>query len=162
MVERMAKKFKFRLDVVERVRRQARDVQRREVAQAVRAVTRVEDHIAALGGQLRQTIAATSTTLETPGLDVALVRMQVFHRGWLHRQVLLTQQTLAERQRELSTQRSKLADATKQLRVIEKLKDKQWRRHTTLVNREEQASSDEISLARYLRTTHAKTHGGAA
>jgi len=157
----MARKFQFRLDAVERVRRQARDVQRREVARAVRDVTRAEAQLSALGGQLRESVDATSSVLASNGIDVGLVRVQEFHRGWLHRQVMLTQQTLGERQRELAAQRVKLADATKQLRVIEKLREKQWRRHTTLVSREEQAMSDDMSLARYVRALQHPTHKGA-
>lgn len=152
----MAKKFRFRLDVVERIRRQARDAQQRKVARAVRAVQRVEDHMTALSEQLRQNVDAAATTMTAAGLDVALVRSQEFHRGWLQRQMMLTQDMLSERQRELSAERGRLAEATKQLRVIEKLRDKQWQRHTLETTREEQAMSDEMSLARFLRT--ARTH----
>ncbi len=158
---RMAKKFQFRLDVVQRIRRQARDAQQRNVARAVRAVQRVEDHVAVLSEQLRRNMDAASATMTAAGLDVALVRSQEFHRGWLHRQMMLTQETLAERQRELSAERSRLAEATKRLRVIEKLRDKQWDRYIQETTREEQAMSDEMSLVRFLRMTRSHAVGSA-
>lgn len=158
----MAKKFHFRLDVVERVRRQARDAAQRAVAQAERAVTRVEQHLSAVRGQLGHSADATATTLGVATLNVPLVRVQEFHRGWLHRQMMMTQQTLEQRRRELSIRRQALVESTKQLRVIEKLREKQWRRHQVAVNREEQSVSDELALARHVRSTLHPTRRGTA
>ncbi len=49
----MANGFRFRLEVVRRLRRQALDAQRRVVADAVRSVAQAQDRIAQLAQELR-------------------------------------------------------------------------------------------------------------
>jgi len=157
----MARKFKFRLEVVERVRRQARDERRRIVADAVRAVRRMEAHTEAVATQLRRSVEETAATQRADSIDVALVRTQEYHRTWLHRQLAGAREELAQRQKTLASKRHDLAEATKQLRVIEKLRERQWQRHLTEVKREEQTISDEIAITRYLRVSSAVAQGRA-
>jgi len=157
----MARKFRFRLEVVERVRRQARDERRRIVAEAVRAVRRMEEHTEAVVMQLRRSVEETAATQRADTIDVALVRTQEYHRNWLHRQLAGARAELAQRQKALASKRRDLAEATKQLRVIEKLRERQWQRHLTEVKREEQTISDEIAITRYLRVSSAVAQGRA-
>ncbi len=63
----------------------------------------------------------------------------------------VTETELVDRNRELDEERSKLAEASKQLKVIEKLREKQWRRHQLEVKREEQSASDESALQMFSR-----------
>ena len=51
----------------------------------------------------------------------------------------------------LETERCKLADAWKHVRVIEQLREKQWRRHVAELEREERALADVAALNVYLR-----------
>ncbi len=157
----MAKRFRFRLDVVERVRRQTRDQHRRIVADAVRAVRKMEDHIASLNDQSRRCVDEMVLAQSDASLDVALVRTQEFHRNWLHRQLVNARVELGRRQDDLTSKRGELADATKQLRVIEKLREKQWQRHVIEVKREEQSISDEMAVTRYLRASAFEALGRA-
>lgn len=157
----MAKRFRFRLDVVERVRRQTRDQHRRIVADAVRAVRKMEDHIASLNDQSRRCVDEMVVAQSDARLDVALVRTQEFHRNWLHRQMVNARVELDRRQDDLTSKRGELAEATKQLRVIEKLREKQWQRHVMEVKREEQSISDEMAVTRYLRASAVEAQGRA-
>jgi flagellar FliJ protein len=148
----MAKRFRFRLDAVERVRRQRRDEQRRAVAEAIRAVQQVDEHMARLNEQIRRSMEEAVAGQRGGPLDLAMVRSHEFHRGWLHRQLAGARIARDERSRELARRRRALAEATKQLRVIEKLREKQWQGHIREIEREEQMLADEMTLARYCRT----------
>ncbi len=147
----MARRFRFRLETVRRLRQQALDQQRRVVADAVQAVGRIQERIGRFTWQLISTIDQTRGAKQAPRFDVVSVRIQQFHRGWLHRKLLEANEELAKRQTELDAQRAKLGEASKRLKVIEKLRERQWERHRKEVNREEQATYDETALQRYVR-----------
>ncbi len=85
VIRTMAKRFRFRLGVVERVRRQTRDQHRRIVVDAVRAARQMEDHITALNDQSRRCVDEMILAQGDARLNVALVRSQEFHRNWLYR-----------------------------------------------------------------------------
>lgn len=147
----MAKRFRFRLEVVERVRKQHRDEHRRAVAEAVRAGQQIDAHIARFNEQIRRSMEETVAGQRGGALDVSLVRSYEFHRGWLHRQLAGARIVRDERLRDLAGRRQALAHATKKLRVIEKLREKQWKRHVREVAREEQMLTDETALSRFFR-----------
>jgi flagellar FliJ protein len=149
----MAKRFRFRLDVVERVRRQDYDRQRRTVAEAVRAVRQIDEHMARINEQIRRSVADAIAGQRDGALDLAQVRSHEIHRGWLNRQLANAELARQDRERALKIERSELAEVTKRLRVIEKLREKQWRRHLQEVGREEQMMSDEMALTRFLRVS---------
>lgn len=147
----MAGRFRFRLDVVERLRRQARDAQRRVVADAVRGVRRVEQRIAGLTRQLAETVDRTRGVQEAERLDVVSLRGHQIYRGCLHRWILESDAKLGERRGELDTERNRLVEASKRLKVIEKLRERHWRRYLTQLRREEQAITDETAVQVFLR-----------
>ena len=150
----MAGRFRFSLEVVRRVRRQAQDAQRRAVADAVRTVTAVENRIEQLTRELADTMDRTRDVHRPGRLDIASLRGHQFYRGHLHRRILESGAELSGRQTELQRERAKLAEATKQLKVIEKLREKHWQRHLTEVRRAEQAAFDEAALQVYRREQH--------
>ncbi len=147
----MARRFRFRLETVRRLRQQARDAQRRVVADAVRAVTRVEERIAELTRQWHGMIEQSRDALHTPRLDVVSIRGHQIHRAWLHRKITELSETLARKQAKLRAERAQLAETSNRLRAIEKLRERQWKRFRTSVAREEQGASDEAALQMHLR-----------
>ena len=147
----MAKKFRFRLEGVRRVRAQERDARRREVADAARAVTSAEQRIEELNNELQATMQHTQSEQKQARLDVALLRGHQFRRNHLHRRIIESHAALASKKHELNACRAKLAEASKRLKAIEKLREKQWNRHLTEVRREEQTAGDEVAAQRYLR-----------
>ena len=147
----MAKRFVFRLETVERLRRQARDEQRRAVSDAVRAVAGTQVRIDTLTEQLRQTVELTRGERQVEQLDVAALRGNQFYRNWLHRRILESNRDLAVRESQLDAERAKLGAASAKLKVLEKLHERRWQRYRQDVAREEQAFSDEIALQRYAR-----------
>ncbi len=148
----MAGRFRFRLEVVRRVRQQARDAQRRVVAEAIRAVRAVEDTLRDSTQALHDTVERTRETQQARHLNLALVREEQFYRTRLHRRIIESRSTLAKKQAVLDREREKLANASKRLKVIEKLRDKRRERHLAQVRREEQVAFDETALQGYLRS----------
>ena len=147
----MAKRFRFRLEGVRKVRTQQRDARRRELAEAVRAVTRVEKRVAQLNGALRANVEQAREDRQVGRIDMVSVRGCQVHRNHLHHRLMESYAVLGERQGEVGARRAKLAEASRDLKVIEKLRDRQWARHCETLAREERAESDEVATQRFLR-----------
>jgi len=147
----MARRFRFRLETVRKLRQQALEQQRRVVAEAVQMVSRIEDRIAHLNHQLYETVSRVRHMQQGVQIDVQSLSGYEFHRGWLHRKIVDFQTELIERRGVLEAERSKLADAWKHVRVIERLREKQWRRHVSELERDERTLADEAALNVYLR-----------
>ena len=147
----MAGRFRFRLEVVERLRRQERDAQRREVANAQQAVRQVDQRIDNLTRELSDTVHRTRSAQGTDRLDMVSVRGHQHYRGFLQRRIFDSNEDMRERKTELDKRRAKLMEASKRLKVIEKLREKQWNRHVIQLRRREQAIMDETALQGYLR-----------
>lgn len=147
----MARRFQFRLETVRRLRRQARDVQRRVVADAVRAATTVELRIAGFLRRLQGTLDRSGETMQPGRLDVASIRRHQIQRSWLHRKIDESNVELGQRRQELDAQRDKLVEVSRRLEVIELLREKRWRRYLADTARREQTVGDEAALQGYLR-----------
>lgn len=147
----MARRFRFRLETVLRLRLQARDERRRGVAEAARTVSSVEDRIAQLTSQARATVLDSRRSKGVSALDVGSLRGHQLYQGWLHRKIMESRMELTKRDAELATEREKLAEAMKRAKVIEKLRQKQWLRHREEVAREERAQQDEAAQQLYIR-----------
>jgi flagellar export protein FliJ len=147
----MARRFPFRLKTVQRLREQARDAQRRVVAEKVRQVGTVEQHIAAFTGELDRAVGESRDSQAAARIDIAAVRDQHRYRGWLRRRMGDSFADWEVKQRELFAEQAGLIEASKRLRVIEKLRDRQWREYQAEVRREEQAATDEAAASQFLR-----------
>ncbi len=147
----MVRRFRFRLETVLKLRQRARDQQRRVVAEALRVVAQIETRMTQLTHQLHETIDQSRNVQQAGTLDVRFLSGQEFHRHWLGRKIMESQTELTQKRAEFEAERAKLADAWKKLRVIEKLREKQWQRHRTELTREERTLTDETALNVYLR-----------
>ena len=114
-------------------------------------VTRIEDRIASLTRQLHDIIDQSRSAQQAGKLDVRSLSGQGFYRNWLYRRIMESQTDLAQKRLALEAEQTKLADAWKQRKVIEQLRQKQWRRHGAEVTREERTDADETALNVYLR-----------
>ncbi len=147
----MPRRFQFRLKAVQRFREQVRDEQRRVVAEKVRQVGTVERHVAAFTGELERAVGESRDSQAPGRIDVASARDRHLYRGWLRRNVSDTLTELTAKQTALAMEQARLAETSKQLRVIEKLRDRRWREYRTEVSREEQAAMDEAAASQFLR-----------
>ncbi len=147
----MAGRFRFRLETVERIRRREQDERRRGVALAIQEVQRVKERIGVLTQQLANSIDLKRGLQRAEHVDMRSLRGHQFHLGDLHRRILESGEQLTQRRSVVDQERAKLAEASKRLKVIEKLREKQWNRHVMALRREEQAAMDEAALQKYVR-----------
>ena len=156
----MAGKFRFRLEVVRRVRKQAQDAQRRVVADAVESIKKLESRIGQLTSDLHRTMDRTRDARRPHQLDLSSLRRHQVYRGCIHGWLLESANELAERQAALDGARSKLAETTKRYKAIEKLRERKWASHVHAFGRAEQVGYDEMAAVRYVRARGACRAGG--
>lgn len=158
----MAKRFVFRLETVERLRKRARDEQRRAVAEAVRVLAAAESRAQSLNQQLRNMVDLTREARQTERLDIAALRGNQLHRNWLYRRIMESNEEIAKAQVRLDSERTKLGEATARLKVLEKLRERRWSRHLVEVAREEQTIASEIAVQGFVRRMRAGDEASAA
>jgi flagellar FliJ protein len=147
--------FKFRLETLLRLRIAERDQRRAELAKALRAEEMLRAEVQQVADQQRS-LAQRSAALKSPGsADVDRLLQS-------HRYVLV----LAAKQKQLATQiqqvqaeteRRRLAvvEADRQVRVLEKLKERQAVAHLHEAERQEAKLYDEMAVIGYSRRREA-------
>jgi len=148
----MAESFTFRLETIRRLRRQERNAQRRVVAKVIADAAKAQQHVQLLNDQLQRNVSQLRFVRDTGPIDVVALRASEFHQGWLHRCILETGQALSDRRREVDRERENLARANQRLRVLDKLRERQYARFQLEQNRQEQARHDESALGMYQRS----------
>jgi flagellar FliJ protein len=137
-------RFKFRLEALLTHRQQVEKEKQRRVAQIQGEIQAVVRHI-----QETQTrIAAENRTLGTRELTGRLDMQYIAHEkrfvGALAVRISLAMQKLAGLERTLAAARAELLVAARARKVIDKLREKQWRRWRMEQERKEAAVIDEI------------------
>ncbi len=153
----MARRFRFRLDVVERVRRSLRDAQQRVVAEAARAVAAARNRETSWTNDLQGSFAGSRMIQSSARIDMTCLLTYQLHRGWLRRTIESAGAEVLEKLHKFEEERTKLAEASKHLKVIEKLRERQWQRHVQEIKREEQAVNDEAAVHMFLRDAPTST-----
>lgn len=156
----MAGRFRFRLEAVRRVRKQTQDTQRCVVADAVQAVQEVENRMGRLTEELDLTMDRSRDARRPRDLDISALRSHQVYRGCIHRRLLESATEIVKRRATLDAERSKLAETTKRLKAIEKLRERKLASHVKALEREEQAGHDETAAGLYLRALAARRGGG--
>lgn len=147
----MAERFRFRLEVVERVRRTTLDRERRALAESLRRAQEVERRLDELNGELRATFERARGSQAMASLDVATLKAEHVLRASLHDRIRRSAAELDEKEAECRTARERVALATRNLRVMEKLRERRWNEHLVDVRRSEQAAEDEAAAGMFLR-----------
>ena len=147
----MPGRFRFRLEAVRKVRRQAQDAQQRVVAGVLREIRQTEAGVRQLTEELRAEVGATRAAQSIQRLDLPRIRGHQFRQTWLQGRVLDAQTELGRLQTRLEQERAKLAEAARRLKVIEKLRERQWERFCIEERRAEQRENDEVANQLHLR-----------
>ena len=146
----MAKRFKFRLDTVLKIRKQREDQRKRVVADRLRQIARVREQMASIDRQIRDEMAAIRSAQEPGTIDI---QQAMRHRHWLghlHKTALEAEARLRFLEARLAQERAALAEAMKERRILEKLKDQQWQRYRKEGEKREIVESDEMATVRYV------------
>ena len=147
----MARRFKFRLETVRKIRGRERDAQRLVVAEKARDAETARSRIAGLSNEVTDEVQQARDARPGGRLELGRVRMHLLHRAWLQEAIETARAEFGEREAVLRAERSKLAEASKRFEVIEKLRHRQWCRHRLEVGREEQTAADEAAQQSFFR-----------
>ena len=144
-------KFKFRLSTLLRLREAARDERRAELAEAYRVddtlrqqLQRTEDELQSLRAQRRQGVQPGAVDVDR------LVESQRYEMT-LNAQRLQVVRQRETVQGEIERRRQVLAEANRDLRVLENLRDKQAGQHRQQEERREMKRIDEVAQQQALR-----------
>ena len=144
-------KFKFRLATLLRLREATRDERRAELAEAYRADDLLQDHLDRVGRELSR-LQAQCRKVAGPGtVNVdRLVEAQRYEVTLRAQQSQLAGQREAVRA-EIDRRRQALLAADRDVRLLEKLREKQAQRHRQEENRREIKELDEVAGQRTTR-----------
>jgi flagellar export protein FliJ len=146
----MAKRFVFRLAAVERHRRRIEDDCRRRVAEALRRIAREESELRSIEEELRGELAGARAGRLLPTLDVMLARRQRGYIAWLERRRLEGEDRLRALQAQLKVEQETLLRATRDVKVMQKLRQRQHSRWADMERRAERVEEDEIGRQAFL------------
>jgi len=147
----MARKFQFRLEAIRKLRERAERAQQRVLAESIQQAQSTQARHDELGIRLRRADLETRTTQEVGALDLRAIREHQLHRAWLLSEKERLTDELVKRQAVVEAERSKLVEAAQQRKVLEKLRERREAAHHEMVQREEQASTDEIAILTHSR-----------
>ena len=148
----MAKRFKFRLEVVRKLRKRKEDECRRMVGERFRLIGEMRGRIGGMNEQLRRERGAVRELVEARDgaessprpVDVTQLRRHHVYVNHLRRCIAEANRELADQQVELAREQALLTEASRDLKVIDKLEERQRARYELGVRRAELAESDEI------------------
>lgn len=153
----MARRFRFRLETVRKIRERERDAQRRVVAGKVRAVETIRDRIGTLTYGMDDNRSEARAARRAGSVSIDLLRGHVLHQTWLARTIETKREELDERLGEFRVEQGRLAESSKRLKVIEKLRERKWEQHQVKLAREEIQAGDEASRQIFWRARHGAT-----
>lgn len=156
----MAKRFAFRFETLLKIRRQREDHHKRVVADRLRQISLAQGQIGRLDQQIAEEMVAIRAGRGPGMLDI---QQAIRHRHWLghlHKCVLEEQSKLRVLEGRLAQERAVLAEAVKQRRILEKLKERQHQRHVAAEEKRETQQLDEMATMRYVYDGHAAALNG--
>ena len=144
-------KFKFRLATLRKMREMIRDERRAHLAEAYRAEEILREESERVVGQLAE-LKEVCRRASGPGpVDVDQLTQAHVHeltlKSQLHQFALQAQIVAGE----IESRREALVQATRQVRVLDKLEEKQLARHRHEENRRHIAELDEVAQQRAAR-----------
>lgn len=149
----MAKRFRFRLEPVLGIRITGRDKQRRVVAERVRALQTTRDAVAELERGVTATLTQARQTRGSVVIDVSLELQEQRWRLGLHRRIHMMNRQMAEANDSLAAARKELARRSRDVKAIEKLRERRWEAHRLSEARAERLEADEMAIQAYVRGT---------
>ncbi len=134
-----------------KLRKQKEDENRRAVAERVREMTALQDHLMTLNEQIASEIRRARENAVQAHLDTSDMSKRRFWIAHLQRGVLETESRMRNLDKQLTVDRTVLAEASKEYKVIETLRDKRFQAHNREQERLETIEADEIAVIRFVR-----------
>lgn len=145
------KKFKFRFEAVEKVRRIEMEQQIKEVSLAERKVDRIQSEISQLDQKIAQERNRVKAADGMPVLSEILHELSINYVENLRRLIKEKKEALLFAQQELIRQRRQLVEKQKKKKAMEVLREKDEARYYEDMERQLQEQMDDISTKFWLR-----------
>jgi flagellar FliJ protein len=133
-----------------KIRRQREDERKRVVAARLREIARVQDRIRSIAVQTEQEVRAMRVAQASGRIDLQLAMRRRHWLGHLHKTKLETEAHRRVLEAKLAQERAVLAEAAKERRILEKLKERQWENYRSQQERIEIKTADEMATQRYV------------
>jgi len=146
----VAKRFRFRLETVLKLREQREQAHKRIVADRLRQIARAEARAQRLRDQIAAEVQAARQARRAGILEVTAIARHRHWLGRLQRGLLETEADLRTLRAKLAQERTELAEASKQAKIMAKLKERQQQRYAYELARQERLEADEIATMRFV------------
>lgn len=139
------KKFKFRFEAVEKVRKSELDRQVRAMAEAQRKVAQIEGEIRDLQQSIRLEIDRARLQIQSSSeLDSEVQTLSSDFRRAVRSQIDLKRKELVEALHQLERERRKLVEKSKNKKAMERLRENEKEKHYGELRKEEVRQLDEV------------------
>jgi flagellar FliJ protein len=138
------KRFEFQLESVLMVRRQLEKQKQIELARVLKSVAEEEECLEDACGALEDARDSLRVS-ESGAIDIDAVRVQRVYIGALRKRIADIAHHISELETELATRRNDVVKASKDRKVLERLKDKRFAEYRYTMDRAEQATLDEVA-----------------
>lgn len=133
-----------------KIRRQREDQHKRIVGERLAQIAEVRAELERIDQLTAEGVDSVRSGQQAGRIDL---QQALARRGWvahLHRAALDAQSRLGTLEARLAQERAALAEAAKQRRILEKLKERQAERHRTEEMRAETRTADDMTTTRYV------------
>lgn len=152
------KRFRFSLQPVLDHRERIEDEKQQVVAKRKRALDEAEAELQRLNEEYRA--SASGLRLKHRGMTAEELRLYYAHLQFLDRCIVSQIDVVAERRVALDGARSDLLEASKDRKVVEKLKERRHEAHVAEAHRVEQNELDDGNARRFARSNAGPLGGG--
>ena len=143
--------FQFRLQTLQRIREQLRDAAQRQLAEAEQRRTELQQCEQDVRGELQGLETHMRKAISKPAVDVDRVMDGHRHQISLQARLAELDQAIAKANEEVAQCRHKLVEADRDVKVLEKLHERQLEAHTKQLAAHEAKLLDEAAAIRASR-----------
>jgi len=144
-------KFQFRLESLLKLRQANRQRRRLELAEAFHAEQVLENQAQQLAQDIREVVLRSRVSASPGHVDVDQLRDTHRYRLVLDAQHAVLKQRMEQVAAEVHKRRAALAEAEKEVRVLEKLRERQLSEHTAGELHRELMELDEVAVRQWNR-----------
>jgi flagellar protein FliJ len=145
----MAKRYAFRPETLLRLRQQREDQQKRVVASRLRKIRSIEQQKQVLEIRIAEQVDTMRNLLTADQMDVDQMKAGRHWMVCLRRGMLEADGAITANRTILAQERVELANARKNSKILEHLKERQREAFFAEIERQDQAESDDMNVTRF-------------
>lgn len=151
------KKFKFTLETVHNVREMKQENEQLILTQVQAEATKAAEQIEKIELAYLRAIESYSQKINSGrAMHIGEMELEALHISALERQKRRALEILEEKKRAVTEQRVKLAAASREVKVTDRLRETQAQRHRLETDKHEQNAMDELVSANFAREMRTK------